>query len=81
MAEIANQIERVYAEADYVGSLVVDGDTSRPTEYDGPKQQPADWWDVFWKRFEDNTGMNEFEARDLWRQLRFYAGKWIEVMR
>ncbi len=81
MAEIANQIERVYAEADYVGSLVVDGDTSRPTEYDGPKQQPADWWDVFWKRFEDNTGMDEFEARSLWRQLRFYAGKWIEVMR
>ncbi len=81
MAEIAKQIERVYAEADYVGSLVVEGDTSRPTEYDGPKQQPADWWDVFWKRFEDNTGLTEFEARSLWRQLRFYAGSWIESIR
>ena len=81
MAQIAKQIERVYDEADYVGSLVVDGDTSRPTEYDGPKEQPADWWDVFWKRFEDNTGLTQFEARGLWRSMRFYAGKWIESIR
>jgi hypothetical protein len=81
MAEIAKQIERVYAEADYVGSLVVDGDTSRPTEYDGSKVQPADWWNAFWKRFEDNTGLNRSEARSLWRQMRSYAGKWIESIR
>jgi hypothetical protein len=29
---IAEQIDRVYAEASYVGSLVVEGDTGRPTE-------------------------------------------------
>jgi hypothetical protein len=81
LAEIAKQIDRVYAEADYVGSLVVDGDTSRPTEYDGPKVQPADWWDTFWTRFEDNTGLTQHEARSLWRQMRFYAGKWIESIR
>jgi hypothetical protein len=81
MAEIAKQIDRVYAEADYVGSLVVDGDTSRPTEYDGPKVQPSGWWDAFWKRFEDNTGLTQFEARSLWRSMRFYAGKWIESIR
>jgi hypothetical protein len=78
MQQIAEQIERVYNEADYVGSLVVGGGSSRPTEYDGPKEEPAGWWDAFWKRFEDNTGLNEFEAHDLWRSLRFYAGRWFE---
>ena len=49
MAEIRQQIDRVYAEADYVGSLVVDGPSDRPTEHDGPHQQPADWWQRFWE--------------------------------
>ena len=80
MQQIAEQIERVYNEADYVGSLVVGGASSRPTEYDGPKQEPAGWWDAFWKRFEDNTGLDQFEAHDLWRSLRFYAGRWIEFL-
>jgi hypothetical protein len=78
MQQIADQIERVYDEADYIGSLVLDGDTSRPTEYEGPKQQPADWWDVFWKRFEDNTGLTQFEAHEIWRSLKFYAGRWYQ---
>ena len=37
---IRDQIDRVYADADYVGSLVVDGPSDRPTEHDGPKQEP-----------------------------------------
>lgn len=49
MAEIREQIDRVYAEADYVGSLVVDGPSDRPTEHDGPKNEPADWWQRFWE--------------------------------
>ncbi|PZU95058.1 MAG: hypothetical protein DCF32_22615 [Leptolyngbya sp.] len=49
MAEIREQIDRVYAEADYVGSLVVDGPSDRPTEHDGPKVEPADWWQRFWE--------------------------------
>jgi hypothetical protein len=48
MAEIRQQIDRVYADADYVGSLVVDGPSDRPTEHDGPKDEPADWWQRFW---------------------------------
>jgi len=32
--EIRQQIARVYEDADYVGSLVVDGSTDRPTNYD-----------------------------------------------
>jgi hypothetical protein len=47
MQEISSQIKRVYAEADYVGSLVVDGESTRPTEYDGSKVQPANWWESF----------------------------------
>jgi len=81
MQQIADQIDRVYSEADYVGSLVVDGGSERPTEYDGSKDEPANWWAVFWKRFESNTGLTQFEAQEIWRTLRFYAGRWYESFR
>ena len=74
--EIAEQIGRVYDEADYVGSLVVDGPTDRPTEHDGPKVEPPDWWEVFWDRFERNTGMDRDRAISLWRKLGFKAREW-----
>jgi hypothetical protein len=51
---IATQLERVYDEADFVGSLVVDGETWRPTEYDGPKEEPEGWWSRFWRRHFGN---------------------------
>ncbi|MEB3162043.1 MAG: hypothetical protein VKK80_02335 [Prochlorothrix sp.] len=50
LREIQRQIERVYADADYVGSLVTAGPTGRPTEYDGNKQEPSTWWRDFWGR-------------------------------
>ncbi len=53
MAEIRQQIDRVYADADYVGSLVVDGPSDRPTEHDGPKVEPPDWWQRFWQHQRD----------------------------
>ncbi|WOD37901.1 hypothetical protein [Nodosilinea sp. E11] len=53
MAEIRQQIDRVYADADYVGSLVVDGPSVRPTEHDGPKDEPSDWWQRFWQHQRD----------------------------
>ncbi len=55
MAEIRQQIDRVYADADYVGSLVVDGPSDRPTEHDGPKVEPPDWWQRFWQRQRDRV--------------------------
>ena len=67
--EIKSQIQRVYKQADYVGSLVVNGDTKRPTEYDGPKDEPADWWETFWKRHEGNTGMTPPDTMHLLRKL------------
>jgi hypothetical protein len=79
MQEIADQIQRVYQEADYVGSLVVDGETGRPTEYEGPKEEPPGWWEAFWQRFESNTGLTRQEALDLWQQLKMNAGRWFNI--
>ena len=81
MQQIADQIERVYSEADYVGSLVVDGGSARPTEYDGSKVQPVNWWAAFWKRFESNTGLDQFKAHEVWHSLKFFAGRWFEMVR
>lgn len=60
---IAEQLEKVYTQADYVGSLVVGGDTYRPTEYIGDKIQPSHWWESFWKRHLDNTGETPEKTR------------------
>jgi hypothetical protein len=81
MAEIADQIQRVYEDTDYVGSLVVGGPSDRPTEYDGAKEQPPGWWEAFWKRFEDNTGLSPQEAMDLLRSLKLHAGRWLVIPR
>lgn len=67
--DIQQQIARVYSEADYVGSLVVDGLTGRPTEYDSPHEEPEGWWDEFWQRYEERLGRSREEALELWRQL------------
>nr|WP_204105882.1 hypothetical protein [Spirulina major] len=69
LREIKEQIDRVYADADYVGSLVVDGETGRPTEYDGNKVEPPDWWDAFWRRHEGNTGQTREKAIEMLRRL------------
>ncbi|MGB7413932.1 MAG: hypothetical protein WA902_06965 [Thermosynechococcaceae cyanobacterium] len=69
MKAINQQIARVYEDADYVGSLVVDGETGRPTEYDGSKQEPANWWELFWQRHEKNTGQTKEEAMKMLREL------------
>ena len=79
--EIADQIQRVYDQADYVGSLVVDGPSDRPTEYDGSKVEPDDWWETFWRRFEENTGLDREDAHRLWRRLGFRAWHWLPPLR
>ncbi len=67
--DVRDQIDKVYADADYVGSLVVDGDRGRPTEYNGPKDEPPDWWDAFWRRHEQNTGQSREEALEMLHRL------------
>jgi hypothetical protein len=73
MSAIAAQIDRVYAEARYVGSLVTEGDTGRPTEWDAEgadKREPPGWWDDFWRRQEAATGRSRDEIlADLRRVL------------
>jgi hypothetical protein len=81
VAQIADQIERVYAEGDYVGSLVVDGPSDRPTQYDGLKIEPADWWQNFWQRFEDNVGMEQEGAMQLLKKLGAVAWRWLQPQR
>ncbi len=71
--EIAAQIDRVYGQADYVGSLVTGGYTTRPTEYDGPKVEPSDWWDNFWRRHYHNTGQTREDVWNLFRWLKIKA--------
>lgn len=73
MAEIAEQIDRVYRDADYVGSLVTDGMTDRPTEYEGDKQKPADWWPEFYRR-QLEEGRTPEELRALQRRLGMNPG-------
>lgn len=53
MSAVAADIERVYEDADYVGSLVTDGLTRRPTEYTGNHIQPDGWWGAFFNRYPE----------------------------
>lgn len=55
LAQIAALIEAVYQEADFAGSLVLDGG-KRPTQLCAPALEPPGWWDEFWGRFEASTG-------------------------
>jgi hypothetical protein len=44
IADIRRQIDRVYADGDYVGSLVTEGWTGRPTEWVAEPTEPAPRW-------------------------------------
>ncbi|HYF61864.1 MAG TPA: hypothetical protein VD886_03570 [Herpetosiphonaceae bacterium] len=81
LEDIAAQIDRVYADADYVGSLVVDGPAGRPTEYDGSKIEPDNWWPAFWSRFEANTGLDRQAALRIILALKMSAGDTMERVR
>ncbi len=72
LAQVKKDINSVYSQGDVVGSLVVGGSTGRITEYQGSKVQPADWWENFWKRYEENTGRSRIVAM---RKLRRLLGR------
>ena len=76
MADIADQINKVYQQADYVGSLVVDGPMGRATEHEGDHIEPPNWWDVFWRRHFENTGQNREQAIAMLRKL--LGNQWQE---
>lgn len=62
LKQIREEIDKVYAHGEFVGSLVTGGETGRITEYYGMKLQPPGWWDMFWQRHEQNTGDTRHEA-------------------
>ena len=72
LAQVKKDIDSVYSQGDVVGSLVVGGNTGRITEYSGSKVQPADWWENFWERYEENTGRSRIVAM---RKLRRLLGR------
>lgn len=61
-AQIKREIDRIYKSSDSVGSLVTGGRTGRVTEYDGPKVQPRDWWNSFWRQYEEEMGESRHDA-------------------
>lgn len=73
--DIKAQIDRVYSDASYVGSLVTEGATGRPTEYDGDKNEPWGWWGAFWKRNTDNTGLTPDQV--MWKRRMLYRPFWL----
>lgn len=81
---IKQQIDEVYADATYVGSLVTAGETGRVTEYDGDKTEPPDWWQKFWQRNQQNTGLTRdqvlWQMKVLYRPF-FVADPWFNNMR
>ena len=70
MREIHEQIQKVYDDADYVGSLVLDGRQGRPTEYEGNHTQSEDWWERFWEHSRERLDMSGSDARELLERLR-----------
>jgi hypothetical protein len=77
VADIAAEIDRVYKEGDFVGSLVTQGMTNRPTEYEGDKIEPPDWWEQFWKRHEQRTGYSRDETVAALRTA--HGAEWVPI--
>ena len=70
LADVREQIDRVYADADYVGSLVVDEPNGRPTEHDGPKVETPEWWLGLQQRLGDAYGWSLEDVRSIWQRMR-----------
>lgn len=64
MDDIAAQIRRVYDQADWVGSLVVGGETGRPTEPDPAAIQPDYWWRAHFLERARRTGTSAQELEE-----------------
>ena len=75
MAEIARQIATVYAQADYVGSLVTGDRSARPTDWEGDHSEPPFWWDDFWARHWMNTGLTRVQTLRLLREQ--FGSTWL----
>ena len=50
-----------------MGSLVVEGETGRPTEHDGPKVETPAWWSDFQERLATYLPWLERTDAPWWR--------------
>jgi hypothetical protein len=75
--EIRKQIQKIYDEGDFVGSLVVGPQTGRPTEYDGDKIEPPDWWVNFWQDYHQRTGLTREQVIEKIREKKGEA--WVPL--
>jgi hypothetical protein len=73
LKDIASEFEKVFNNADAVGSLVLDGKTGRPTEHEVEFKEPV-WWPSFWKKYEKTTGHRQAES--LKRLKKTYGKLW-----
>jgi hypothetical protein len=85
IVEIGAQIERVYADAKMVGSLVDAGETGRVTEWDdggAGKQEPPGWWGAFWRTYAAEHGLSLSESYEAWfRRQRPFPGSAEALLR
>lgn len=72
---IASQIEQSRKNADFVGSLVVGGDTGRPTEHKVHSHRTPDWWPVFWLSYGNTFSQYTEEGA---KSLLFKGGRFVD---
>jgi hypothetical protein len=77
VTDIRREIDRVYTQGDFVGSLVTAGATGRPTEHAGDQVEPPDWWEKFWQRYEANTGRTRAQVIEEMR--RRHGAAWFPL--
>lgn len=74
--ELADDIDRVYADAEFVGSLVVGGETTRVTEHaDKQRTEPPQWWPQFWAKHAKENGTATIPATQE-KLTEMFGDKW-----
>lgn len=72
------EIDHVYAQGDYVGSLVLDGKVGRPTEHEVEFSLP-DWWGPCWKKNAEQISYNQKTAEI--ELQKYYGKKWSRFIK
>jgi len=70
------QIDKVYANADFVGSLVTEGKTTRPTEHNVSFSYPI-WLGPYWRFHFEKTGLTEKQSIAKLKKL--YGNDWVRM--